>query len=745
MLNLVSLILLVAIPGPYGRNSNDEYTEFSLEELLQMEITIASGIEESLTSAPAAIVVITAEDIRQRGYTDLTEIVADLPGFDVTVSNGAAYSAVYQRGYRTPFTQRTLLMINGQVDNHLWSHAANLSRQYPIANVERIEVLYGPASAVYGPNAFLGIINVITRDGKDVADGKTRSDIHLGGGTFNTRMADVAFAGKRGDLSFAISGRIFQSDEPDFSDRWGFLSNDLYSNRNIYGPLLDLEVHNRKLGEYYDPTDNYGLIGTVDYRGLRLGYIDWVRKEGYGPDWSADRAQNNSFWNNSSRQLYLEYHKDYSETIKLNTLLLQRHNRIWGDWAEALPDWDEDPGLPIEETHSYISFTGWNSQNNSWLVKQNFEWRVADTLFLSGGLKYERKELTKAYDVSGYWGAFSSSVPADEPGPHGHGAGIGHSTDETYTPPPPPLEEMPSLNLALTRDMGGFLQAIIDRDRWRFNLGIRYDDNSIYGESVNPRVSAVYKFNAAGAIKFLYGEAFQEPAPVQLWGGWSGRAANPNLEPEEVSNYEVIFMTRAGSFLHDVSGFYSEYKNVIKEEAENAGNRDVWGLEYRGRGQFRSPLKKDDIKLSLNATYTDTTSSIHYNHQEGAWLDGETELGDIAPLKVNLAVNVPLAKKVSINLRTNHVAARTLYTRNPLRDQGIEADAYTILHGTLNLSAGPALLSIKCTNLLDKDYMHPGREGAEGGNNFEHRSLGFHNSLMPQPGRAILANLKINF
>ena len=57
---------------------------------------------------------------------------------------------------------------------------------------------------------------------------------------------------------------------------------------------------------------------------------------------------------------------------------------------------------------------------------------------INGGFKFERKELTQNYDIPGYWGAFSSTVPANEPGPYGFGVGIGHSRDATYTPPPLP-------------------------------------------------------------------------------------------------------------------------------------------------------------------------------------------------------------------------------------------------------------------------------------------------------------------
>jgi len=214
----------------------EELFKMSIEELINAKVTLASGVEESLVDAPAAIVVITDEDIKQRGYTSLSDVLMDLPGFDISVPNGSWYLVANQRGYRTPMTSRTLLMIDGKVDNNLWSNVAQISRQYPLTNVRRVEVLYGPASAVYGPNAFLGIINVITEDGKGLNSGDHSTTTSFQGGSFDTKSVDASTRGRIGDVSYALSGRFFRSDEPDLSHRWGFLSNEMYSNKDIWGP-----------------------------------------------------------------------------------------------------------------------------------------------------------------------------------------------------------------------------------------------------------------------------------------------------------------------------------------------------------------------------------------------------------------------------------------------------------------------------------------------------------------------------
>ncbi len=715
-----------------------------------VEITTASGTEESILEAPAAMVVITAEDIRQRGYTDLAEIIMDLPGFDVILANGTPYILAYQRGYRTPLTQRTLFMIDGQVDNHLYTHEANITRQYPLSNINKIEVLYGPASAVYGANAFLGIINIVTVDGSALEEGEKTIDVNMQAGSYKTRCIDLTTQGNIGEITYAFSGRVFKSDEPDLSDKWGFSSNDWYSNEDVWGPILDFEHEGVKFGEYYDPTDDNAFFGVIGYKNLKLKVNNWVKKEGYGAYYAADRGQNNSFWNRSSRQVYLDYDGDISGKITGHSNLLYRESRIYGIWAEAEPDWNE--GM---SDYSYISLTEWNSISNSWLFKQNIEATLTENMSILGGIKFERKELTKSYSIPGYWdGCFSPYVPA--------GSGIGHSTDSIYIQPPPPPADMPTINMIMTEDMGAFVQGIFNAKPFRFHLGLRVDHNSIYGKPVkanfesiynfikkssNPRLSAIYNFaDNKAAIKLLYGEAFQEPAPVLLWGGWTGRNANPDLKPEKARNFEFIAIYQMDHLLHDLSLYYGRYENVIKEEAENAGERDIYGLEYKVRYSFPNILPNSpDINGYCYYTFTDVTSSINYNHEIGDWEEGDTDLGDIAPHKINMGIGLPISKYFGLNLNGNYVSERTPYTRNPLRAKGYTIDSYVVLNAVLTYRYKAIDVAFKVKNLLNKEYLHPGGEGANAGNDFTQRSLGYHNSLLPQPDRSFFINVALNF
>ena len=91
------------------------------------------------------------------------------------------------------------------------------------------------------------------------------------------------------------------------------------------------------------------------------------------------------------------------------------------------------------------------------------------------------------------------------------------------------------------------------------------------------------------------------------------------------------------------------------------------------------------------------------------------------------------------------MSRRELYSQNPLRGQGKTIDPYLVLNGALSYTYRPFTLTLKGVNLLDKTYFHPGVEQADSGDDFTSRSLGFRNSLIPQPGRSFVFRFSIDY
>lgn len=142
-----------------------DLTELALEDLLQVEISTASKFTQNLRNAPSAAQVITAEDIQRHGWRTLAEALNSLHGFYGV--NDRAYAFVGTRGFLVPgdYNTRFLLLLNGQRLNDNIYEQANFGQEFPLdlALVERIEYVPGPGSAIYGSNAFFGVINVIAR------------------------------------------------------------------------------------------------------------------------------------------------------------------------------------------------------------------------------------------------------------------------------------------------------------------------------------------------------------------------------------------------------------------------------------------------------------------------------------------------------------------------------------------------------------------------------------------------------
>ncbi|ESP93245.1 TonB-dependent receptor plug domain-containing protein [Pseudoalteromonas luteoviolacea] len=779
--NLIALMCsaaLLASSATYAQNEQPgALMDLSLEDLLNLTVSSASGIEETLRDAPAAMVIITAKDIEQRGYTSIDEVILDLPGFDSTVTNGNGGVITYQRGYRTPLTQRTLMLVNGIVDNHLWYHEATLSKNYPLSNIERIEVLYGPVGAVYGPNAFLGIINLVTSNAEDRYKNDDFFTVNVQSGSYDTQSVDLAAGGNHKKLTYNLSAKYYSSDEADIDDLapWGFVSNELLSNRDIWGPVIydtalsancdaDGCPHSSKyndFGSYHDPQREWGILADVKFKNLTFGIIEWDMRHGWGPQYPHDRAQPAAQWYRTSEQYYLRHVGSLKDKVKVDTMLLSRKSNNGGYWVESFPG---STALTGPEVVSTLTISHWRTSNKSWLFKQDYEFDYSEQLKISGGIKFEDKELTKAYDACGYFPeTFCSSDT-----PETAGDGVALNTDSTINIQPDTLSQMPDENLASLTDRGAYIQAIWNINDWRINAGLRHDKNSLYGSTTNPRASAIYFLSHQSTIKLLYGTAFQEPAPIQLWGGWSGRSANPNLKPEKAKNFEVIYMYQQDNWLHDLSLFTARYDDVIKEEAENAGKRSTYGLEYRGKFEFSNFITDAaNITGYLYYTYTKSKSSVSYDHDLGVWVgEGiencsqiaqehslsydpcsnlDAELGDISPHKINVGINVPVSDELNVNVKANWVASKPLYLRNALRAKQRENDAYLTVDANISYQFESFSVALKVKNLFDEIYYHSGAEAAASGDDFEQRSQGWANSLIPQPKRSFMLTLSMQF
>jgi outer membrane receptor for ferrienterochelin and colicin len=221
-------------------------------ENIGVTVSSVSKKAEDLNKAPATVKVISQEEIMDRGYVDLIDVLNDLPGFDISKTFSVNYANVYQMGFRQENTERTLFMIDGIEENDLWQNVAYISRQYPLSNIKAVEVLYGPSSIMYGPRAFVGTINIITYSPKELPKEnllksldtqEKETNFYLYGntqaGNLQTQSADITMGLKGKSVAFQLTGRYYRSDEHDLSDTefYNYSSTDIdhlqYSHMNL--------------------------------------------------------------------------------------------------------------------------------------------------------------------------------------------------------------------------------------------------------------------------------------------------------------------------------------------------------------------------------------------------------------------------------------------------------------------------------------------------------------------------------
>jgi len=209
---LCLIVLLLAGCEMLGQESpqpSPDLADASLEELMNMEVYSASKHLQSLRQAPSFVSIVTADDIRTFGYRTLAEILQSIPGFyttyDYQYSNLGVRGFMRTSGYSTP---PYLLLVDGHRINDAIFEDAPISRELPldVDLIERVEVIRGPGSSLYGANAFFGVINIVTRRGRDVG-----TEVSAEGGSFGTGKGRFSYGHTFQRWEVLVSGSFYGS------------------------------------------------------------------------------------------------------------------------------------------------------------------------------------------------------------------------------------------------------------------------------------------------------------------------------------------------------------------------------------------------------------------------------------------------------------------------------------------------------------------------------------------------------
>jgi iron complex outermembrane receptor protein len=225
--NIALAVLLVSLAGgAEGQKAARDLTEASLEDLMNIEVTTVSKKEQKLSQAPAAIFVITQEDIRRSGMTTIPDLLRMVPGLQVGQMQSGTW-AVSARGFNSQASDKMLVMVDGRSIYSPLSKGVFWDQQDTLLeDIDRIEVVRGPGATLWGANAVNGVVNIITKSAVDTQG----SLVTAGAGSEGQVLGGLRFGGALGDSGHY---RIFSkySDGNDVSV--GQMN--LYGTRSLHG------------------------------------------------------------------------------------------------------------------------------------------------------------------------------------------------------------------------------------------------------------------------------------------------------------------------------------------------------------------------------------------------------------------------------------------------------------------------------------------------------------------------------
>ncbi|MBL0105160.1 MAG: TonB-dependent receptor [Bacteroidetes bacterium] len=275
--SLLTLIGLFVFTHSFSQTTAmaSDIDTLSLQDLLNIKVTVASFKELTPLESPGIVSVVTAEDIRLSGARDLMEVLDEIPGFQmgVDVQGNVGLSV---RG-NWAHEGKVLLLIDGQEMNDGLYSTIQLGNHYPVENIERIEIIRGPGSAMYGGNAEYAVINIISGEPQK-KDFKCFARYGISDGTATDQSAGIAFGVSKNETTFSIQGNVGQTQRSlaTYTDAFSN-SYSMKDNSDISNAFFNLGVSHkglkfRLISDYYrvESRDQYqhstSEIIPVDFR-----------------------------------------------------------------------------------------------------------------------------------------------------------------------------------------------------------------------------------------------------------------------------------------------------------------------------------------------------------------------------------------------------------------------------------------------------------------------------------------------
>ncbi len=683
---LTLLAMLVMLPRPALAAEAMDGEQLDLEALLSPQVEVATKRRQALSEAPAVIEVLTAEDMRVRGYQSVAEALRAVPGF--YVADDHFLPSVGVRGI--PSGQRAWSrIVKVMIDGNPVSFRPDASNflgpeLIPVELIKRIEIVRGPGSALYGADAFLGVINVVTLSGEDLA-GRHLTTQAGNFGRNPQALASLALGEPLpwGNAELALGGMM------GVTERSGM---GLAATSPAISTLSSLQTANdRSL-----PRTLFGRLGRL---GTPVGEVSL--DGGYQ---RVDASGEFQDWRPFTHQSRLGLENRFGRATLRGGLGEAVDTTLSMGYAQGNPTPEDRLGIGRDDylIRRDMASEAWDAAAEA-MVSLN----ARDSLTLGADWSQTDHQLPTYYDV--FTPASPRAGTEIQDGP----AGISrHFTN-----------------------LGLYSQGIVHLGQsLGVTLGLRSDSHSIYGNVLNSRLGLVSPLAEGVTGKILYGTSFKAPSPQQLFGRplvFGDIIGNEALRPERAQtveaavNYQPVHgwdLVASTYYTHvtDKVGFVTQRGNpkaINQNQLDSVGVEG--GLKWTHRGLFGM------LNLSAQQTVSQALALDEISDSEG--------LAEAYPaLMANAGLGVPLGDFTAY-LEARHVGGVPATQSNFANNGHV---AYTLPAATIcdltlssrewSLAQGSLRGSLKLYNLFDAPSATPGFGGVD----------------YPGPGRMVLLRMQ---
>ena len=666
--------------------------DMTLEELMNVKITTAARTPEKIGEIPASVVLITREDIEIYGYRTLDKILENIPGLYPINNYDEGGINFGVRGFWSGVPNDNMIIFVNDVPQ-----VNNISSNYPLTNIsvpveaiDRIEIIRGPMSVIYGNGAFYGVINIFTnnfsRDGYNERNNEKPFNIISGSfGSEQIKRLFVRSEGNRKDFNYVLNFSLY--------DTYGINQplSKMVADPSIL-PFFDVSEDQSTGGRLENSEKYFNFSGAFRNFYINLSYNEDEREFYYLIPSFSNGNQNK----NNSTNISFGYKKKFSSKIAIDGRFNYLKNRDWQKY-----DFFSEDFYGIQQLES----CAWETEFNAFFYP-------IDNLDIKTGL---------------YYGAvFNASTMYDLPS-------FGTSSlENNYLY----LENKKNI---VTRAV--FTQVNYrPTSKWKIIAGLRLEQMPIYSLGANlaggtddylvvskiydqdeieiiPRFAAIYTISKNHICKLLYGQAINRPSFFQNTLNLLLEPSKGSLKPESIQTLELNYISSlTPNFTFNASIFRNTLENLITRVGEINENGDyvTWSanagkMVTQGAELTINTEPIENFRIELSGTYQETKDKRPgYENIEVAY---SPKL--LGYLKASYRIN-----NFSLALTGNYVSAmETFWDESISNDDGSTGnrigelvDGYFLLGANLrieNIFTKGIYLNLRISNLLNEGIRFP--------------------------------------